>query len=391
MRHQHTQTAEAEPETIDNNIDQRAAADVAEADSLRKAENALTKFDPDTLKAITTSNVMGSGMTAFLPQSMAEAMEFAKLMAASNSVPPHLRGKPGDCLAIILQSIRWRADPFAVAGKSYFVNNRMAFEAQLVNAVLNTSTVLDGRLQITWQGKGPVLQCTVRGRIRGDDEEHELIQESSSITTKNSPLWKQSERVQLGYYTSRAWGRLFTPEVMLGIYTPDEIEDGRYVPDGAPAQVVIPPRPTRESVRAETAAADRQRKEQVANEAHQRSIMRETPAHDAGTGEIQDDAEEEPEAGQGGDDAGQAVQGASADEGQASPATASAARQSDADLNALATVIIGKVKTISTAKGLQNLVQGVYAQDLETLRIDAPELSAKVQAEITAKKAWFQR
>ncbi|WP_108661069.1 hypothetical protein [Acuticoccus kandeliae] len=44
-------------------------------------------------------------------QSMAEAMEYAKLMSVSQqAVPQHLRGQPGVCLAIVDQALRWRLD-----------------------------------------------------------------------------------------------------------------------------------------------------------------------------------------------------------------------------------------------------------------------------------------
>lgn len=259
----------------------------AQADAVPAADapaNPLTKFDAPILKAIESTSMVAAGTIAFLPQTMAEAMEFAKLMAASNFVPPHLRQAAGDCLAIVLQSTRWGMDPFAVGNKSYFVNNRMAFEAQLVNAVVNSSKVLDGRLQVSWQGQGPTLACTVRGKIRGDRDVHELIQEISTITTRNSPLWKQAPKVQLAYHTTRSWARLFTPEVLLGVYTPDEVTNDRG------SQTVIPPRPSRR------AAADNIRKEQVQNTQQYRDTMAQEPAHDADTGEVHDDtptAEEE--------------------------------------------------------------------------------------------------
>ncbi len=272
----------------------------SEQDNTHIAEpevNPLAKFDAPTLRAIGVNEVTGAGMSAFLPQNMAEAMEFAKMMAASNFVPAHLRQKPGDCLAIIMQATRWGADPYAVANKTYFVNNRMAFEAQLVAAVVNTSKVLDGRLQVSWQGTVGKLgfQCTVRGMIKGDREIHELIQEIDTITTRNSPLWKQSQRIQLGYYTMRGWARLYTPEVLLGIYTPDELEEN----PGAPGtQTVIPPRPTRASVKAQAkelkdaeARAAGRMPEEDEEDAGDASDGGE-PAHDAQTGEVIEPEEE---------------------------------------------------------------------------------------------------
>ena len=40
------------------------------------------------------------------------------------------RAQPGACLAVSLQSLNWRMDPFAVANKSYMVNDRIAYEAR---------------------------------------------------------------------------------------------------------------------------------------------------------------------------------------------------------------------------------------------------------------------
>lgn len=331
------------------------------------------------LSSITTSPVIGSGMEAFLPRDMMQVIEFSKMMAGGRFVPPHLRGMPGDCMAVILQAMRWRADPFAVASKTYFVNDRMAYEAQMVNAVLNTSSVLSGRLQITWQGKinTPDFQCTVRGRIKGDDEVHELLQEFGTIKTKNSPLWQSSPRIQIGYYTSRGWGRLFTPEVMLGIYTPDEIEDG--MGDDAPIigqQIIepktysIPPRPTRDDAKSEAAAAERTRKEQVGNEGHHRTIMREEaprtqPAHDAETGEVTDGATTESEA----------------EQARQEPAT---------DYTADADALLTKIKNVGMRKGLDTLIahSGPF---LDTLKVENLDLWNKVQESIGAKKKWFER
>jgi len=171
-----------------------------------------------------TDITAGQGRAAFLPTSMAEAMEIAKLMAGGNFVPKHLRGAPGDCLAVVMQAARWGMDPFAVGNKTYFVNDRMAYEAQLVNAVVNSSNVLDGRLKVEWSGEGNNLKCLVTGRIKGDPDIKTREVKLATIKTRNSPLWQSDPEQQIAYFATRAWARLHAPEVLLGVYTPDEIE-----------------------------------------------------------------------------------------------------------------------------------------------------------------------
>lgn len=171
-----------------------------------------------------TDITAGQGRAAFLPTSMGEAMEIAKLMAGGNFVPKHLRGMPGDCLAVVMQAARWGMDPFAVGNKTYFVNDRMAYEAQLVNAVVNSSNVLDGRLKVEWSGEGNSLKCLVSGRIKGDPDIKTREVKLANIKTRNSPLWQSDPEQQIAYFATRAWARLHAPEVLLGVYTPDEIE-----------------------------------------------------------------------------------------------------------------------------------------------------------------------
>lgn len=189
-------------------------------------QSPLSKFDEGALKGIVSQNVTaGAPRASFLPTTMGEAMEVAKLMAAGSFVPPHLRGKPGDCLAVVMQSARWGMDPFAVGNKTYFVNDRMAYESQLVNAVVNSANALDGRLSIAWEGESNDLVCTVTGTIKGDPEPKVRRVPIKAITTRNSPLWKQDPEQQLAYYATRAWARLYAPEMLMGVYTPEEVGD----------------------------------------------------------------------------------------------------------------------------------------------------------------------
>lgn len=225
-----------------------------------QTENPLTKFDAATLKGIeSTSGDAGVPRSLFLPGNYGEAMEMAKLMASSIMMPPYLRGKPADCFAVLSQSARWGLDPFAVASKSYFVNDRMAYEAQLVIAVLNTSGVLRGRLDIQWERTDTDLICTVTGTLKTDDRPKQVQQGMASIKVKNSPLWAAAPQQQLGYYTSRMWARLFAPEVLLGVYTVDEIQDMGV----ENARVAAPAAPTRRSVASRRPAQEEEQPEVV--------------------------------------------------------------------------------------------------------------------------------
>ena len=191
------------------------------------------KIDRAAAGAMVVSDQIGGVMF----QNMSEVLEFSKLMSLSDgAVPKHLRGNPGACLAVVTQALEWRMSPFAVANKSYFVNDRIAFESQLIHAIIEARAPLTGRLKASYEGSGADRKCIVTGYLK--DEVDPVIYTSPAvkdITVKNSPLWKSDPDQQLWYYASRAWARRFCPDVLLGIYSKDELEaDGGHTgPDKA--------------------------------------------------------------------------------------------------------------------------------------------------------------
>jgi hypothetical protein len=138
-------------------------------------------------------------------------------------VPKHLRGKPADCLAVLLQAKRWGdMDPFAVAQKTYFVNDGMGYEAQLVNAIICSRAPIKARPDYRWSGEGDKRRCEVSCTFIGEDKPKVFEAKMETITTKNSPLWKQQPDQQLAYFALRAWARIHCPDILLGVYTPEE-------------------------------------------------------------------------------------------------------------------------------------------------------------------------
>ncbi|MXN46097.1 hypothetical protein GR138_12940 [Shinella kummerowiae] len=169
----------------------------------------------------------GSAGAKIAPQNLAEVVKFAEVMCRADiALPKHLRGNAGACMAVALQALEWQLSPFAVASKSYAVNGAIAYEAQLIAAVVNTRSGIKGRLRYRYEGEGDKLTCTVTGIL--DDEECSYTTPTiGSITTKNSPLWKSDPQQQLGYFAARSWARRHCPEVILGVYDRDEAEQFR--------------------------------------------------------------------------------------------------------------------------------------------------------------------
>ncbi|KKF68316.1 RecT family recombinase [Citrobacter amalonaticus] len=179
---------------------------------------------------------VGTAAAIFSPEGMNQLVRFAELMAQSKAtVPQHLAGKPADCLAVTMQAAQWGMNPFAVAQKTHVVNGTLGYEAQLVNAVVSSSNLLTSRLNYRWDGdwskvngktdKSPSLTVTVSAVIKGESEPRELTISMAQAGVRNSPLWEQDPRQQLAYLCVKRWARLHAPDVLLGVYTPDELQE----------------------------------------------------------------------------------------------------------------------------------------------------------------------
>lgn len=252
--------------------------------------NTVTRPEAAALAEVQTYNppAPASGSTSSIAllmddRSMDKLIRVADMMAsAKTTVPAHFRNSPGDCLAVCMQAATWNMNPFAVAQKTHLVNGTLGYEAQLVSAVINNSGAVKDRFHFEWYGpwervigkftvkrgeKGEYRVpgwsmadeegCGIRvwATIKGETEPRELNLLLAQARVRNSTLWADDPKQQLAYLAQKRWARLYAPDVILGVYTPDEFEQPAPVDMGR-ADVVQPAGASPELIdRAEAAAA----------------------------------------------------------------------------------------------------------------------------------------
>ncbi|MDS0453284.1 RecT family recombinase [Klebsiella quasipneumoniae] len=172
-------------------------------------------------------STMNNGSLLLNGDVMDRMMKIADVMSQGiSTVPKHLQGKPSDCLAIVMQAARWGMDPYVVGQKTHVINGTLGYEAQLVSAVLTATGAIRGRFHYEYRGEKDVMECRVGAVISGEKDitwnEWLCV---SEVTIKNSPLWKSNPKQQIGYLQVKYWARAYTPWAILGVYTPDELEE----------------------------------------------------------------------------------------------------------------------------------------------------------------------
>jgi hypothetical protein len=171
-----------------------------------------------------------------------QVMSFAKMMSLGGiALPEHLRGNVGACLAVCFQAVEWKMSPYAVANKSYSVNNRLAFESQLIQAVILQRAPIKGRLAYEYSGEGDKRRCTVSAVLAdGTGTVEYQTPEFGRIGPKNSPLWKTDPDQQLAYFAGRSLCRRHFPDVLLGVYESEEMAAAQPIQPGPRGGTVKP-------------------------------------------------------------------------------------------------------------------------------------------------------
>lgn len=174
----------------------------------------------------------------FQPKDGRELMDMANLMSTANLMVKDIyRNNPGNCMGLIAVCAPYGLNPLQVSWKTYQTkaDGPIAYEAQVIVAMVNGSGAVQGGLRYRYEGEGDRRRCIASGILKGDQNPVEVMSPPlSQIQPKNSPLWKTDPDQQLAYYTGRSWARRYKPEMLLGIYDVDELADQPAIgPDAA--------------------------------------------------------------------------------------------------------------------------------------------------------------
>lgn len=161
-----------------------------------------------------------------MPETFGQVVEFAQMMCKGGlAIPKHLRDNPGSCLRVVQQSMAWEMDPWAVASKTYSVNDILAYESQLISAIIRKWAPIRERvIPYVFEGSGGDLRCTIT--VHHAETGEEITYKSpikKDISPQNSPLWKSDPEQQISYYSIRALARRHFPEILMGVYDREEV------------------------------------------------------------------------------------------------------------------------------------------------------------------------
>lgn len=162
------------------------------------------------------------------------AQRVAKALALSDLVPATYKGNVSNCLVAIEYSHRVNMSVLAVMQNLHIIHGKPSPSATFIIGAINTC----GRfapLKYKMSGEGDQRRCVAWTT----DASGEVL-ESPAVTIemakkegwhdRSGSKWKTMPELMLRYRAAAFFGRLYAPEIIMGMHSAEEVEDMRIQP-----------------------------------------------------------------------------------------------------------------------------------------------------------------
>ena len=160
------------------------------------------------------------------------AQRMAKALCASELVPQQFRGERGMANTLIALELAHRtgASPLAVMQNLYIVQGKPTWSAQFIIATLNAcGRFTPLRFQLDGDGDKRTCYAWAEDRATGERLEGPTVSMQMAAaegwSTKQGSKWKTMPELMLRYRAATFFGRLYAPDLLMGMQTVEEARD----------------------------------------------------------------------------------------------------------------------------------------------------------------------
>ena len=170
------------------------------------------------------------GENFFSLSTFQDAHKVAGVLAKSKLIPQHFQNNVPDCIIAMEMAQRIGASLFSVIQSLYIVHGRPTWSAQFIIASLNSC----GRfspLRFEIIGEGDARACYAWAIERGTNERLEGPPVSIQMAVregwmgKNGSKWQTMPELMLRYRAATFFGRLYAPDILMGMRSDVEVYD----------------------------------------------------------------------------------------------------------------------------------------------------------------------
>ncbi|MCK5132421.1 MAG: hypothetical protein KAR40_09765 [Candidatus Sabulitectum sp.] len=190
-------------------------------------ENADTpEENKDLVKKEVPDVAAGFGSSA----SFAVIQRQAGMLAQSDLVPKEFKGNIANCVIAMELANRLGASPMSVMQNLYIVHGKPSWSSQFIIAAVN-STGNFSPIRYKMSGKDKTLACIAWAiekatgeRLEGPPITMEMADKEGWLKKPGSK-WQNMPELMIRYRAATLFGRLYAPEILMGMQTADEVID----------------------------------------------------------------------------------------------------------------------------------------------------------------------
>ena len=180
--------------------------------------------------ALTTTQPAGSVFSGI--QAFEDAQRIAKALASSTLIPPQFQGQQGfaNCLVALEIANRMRMSPFQVMQNLHIIHGRPSWSSQFIIGLINGCGRFSPlRYEMSGTGESLACYCVATELSSGKDLKGPTVSmamaKKEGWSTKGGSKWQSMPELMIRYRAAAFWGRLYIPELLVGIQTQEEVVD----------------------------------------------------------------------------------------------------------------------------------------------------------------------
>lgn len=164
------------------------------------------------------------------PSNFELAQRMATALSKSTLIPKEFQDNLPNCLIALEMAHRMGASPMMVMQNLYIVHGKPAWSSQFVIAAIN-STGRFSPLRFDMKGEKDTRECYAWANELGTGERLEgppvsmAMAKAEGWSTKNGSKWQTLPELMLRYRAATFFGRLYAPEVLMGMKEESEVID----------------------------------------------------------------------------------------------------------------------------------------------------------------------
>jgi len=163
-------------------------------------------------------------------QAFEHAQRVAKMLSSSTLIPKEYQNNIQNTMIALEIANRTGASPLMVMQNLYVVHGKPSWSSTFIVAAINSCGKFSPlRYELTGTGKDLACMAWATDKATGERLDGVRITmamaEAEGWVSKSGSKWKTMPELMIRYRAAAFFGRLYAPEMMLGMHTVDEVED----------------------------------------------------------------------------------------------------------------------------------------------------------------------